>query len=365
MLVLLMTMESRWTVEQPLWLLGGTLVVAAYVGKQLTALHRAWTAPLEPWTYVTPLYVVTTMLDRVQFEPLWRLTGIKRIQEESGVVNVVLQWGDRSVNLRAQSADESERIVTAIENFRAAMARAAAAGDTTWWAQHDEFAEVRHDERATKPPTSSWTVRLSWQLATGLAGLALMAYAASVNEAGTDERWYRHDGGSAGRATGSQPATARPGPQATPSAPPAVTPRATPLLPPAVTPPATGTATWLTNADRIAPLEIRTQGTGDYLVKLVETWSGEDVGMVYVTGGTTAEVEVPLGTHTMRYATGTIWYGYDYLFGPDTSYAEADETFVFEREQTVDGWSISGFTVTLYPVTGGNLSTTRLGASDF
>ena len=149
------------------------------------------------------------------------------------------------------------------------------------------------------------------------------------------------------------------------SAPPAVTPRATPLLPPAVTPPATGTATWLTNADRIAPLEIRTQGTGDYLVKLVETWSGEDVGMVYVTGGTTAEVEVPLGTHTMRYATGTIWYGYDYLFGPDTSYAEADETFVFEREQTVDGWSISGFTVTLYPVTGGNLSTMRLRASDF
>ena len=87
--------------------------------------------------------------------------------------------------------------------------------------------------------------------------------------------------------------------------------------------------------------------------------------MVYVKGGTTVEVEVPFGTYTMRYATGTIWYGYEYLFGPDTFYAQADETFVFERERTVDGWSISGFTVTLYPVTGGNLSTTRMRASEF
>ena len=100
-------------------------------------------------------------------------------------------------------------------------------------------------------------------------------------------------------------------------------------------------------------------------MKLVETWSGQTVGTVYVLGGTSVEVEVPLGTYTMQYATGAIWYGYKYLFGPETAYAQADETFVFEREQTAEGWSISGFTVTLYSVVGGNLSTTRMRASEF
>ena len=86
---------------------------------------------------------------------------------------------------------------------------------------------------------------------------------------------------------------------------------------------------------------------------------------MYVRGGTTVEVEVPLGSYAIRYATGPIWYGYDYLFGPETAYAEADETFVFKRETTLDGWSINGFTVILYPVIDGNLSTTRLQASEF
>ena len=375
-LVLVVTMESRWTAEQMRWLLVGTLVVSAYVGKQFTAVHQAWTAKLEPWTYVTPLYVVTTVLDRVRFDPLWRLIGITRIQDANGAVDVALEWGDRSVNLHARNVEESERIVTAIESFRAAMARAVAAGDTTWWARHDEFAAARPDERATKRPTSSWAVRLSWQISTGLAGLALMAYAANMNEGMTDERWYQHDGASAERAAAApergQPVTSpssrtRPSSsgRATTSKPGQPLRRVEPRLPAAVMPPATGTAKWLTSADRIALFEIRTQGEDDYLVKLVETWSGQDVGTVYVRGGTSVEVEVPLGTYAMRYATGAIWYGYEYLFGPETAYAQADETFVFEREPTAEGWSISGFTVTLYSVVGGNLSTTRMRASEF
>ena len=369
-LVLVTTMESRWTVEQTSWLLLGTMVVAAYVGKQFIALHRAWTAKLEPWTYVTPLYVVTTVLDRVRFDPLWQLTGIRRVQDANGAVNVVLEWGDRSVNLHTSNVKESERVVTAVERFRAALAQAVEAGDTTWWARHDEFAWARHDERATKRPTSSWTVRLSWQIATGLAGFAAMVYASNMNELMTDEPWYQHDGASAERAV----AAPEQNPPVTPPSPPTrpppagratTSPPAQPRLPAAVTPPATGTVRWLTNAERIAPFEIQTRGEHDYLVKLVETWSGKDVGTVYVRGGTSVEVEVPLGTYTMRYATGTSWYGYEYLFGPETAYAQADETFAFEREPTADGWSISGFTVTLYPVVDGNLSTTPMRGSEF
>ena len=349
-LVLMTTIDTRWSSEQTLWLLAGTMVIAAYAGKQLIAVHRAWTALLKPWVYVTPLYVVVTVLDRVRFEPIWRLSGIKRLEDRNGAVDILLEWGDRSISLRAGDAGESERVVATIGRFRTAIARAVAAGDTAWWAERDEFAGVRHDERATERPRSSWTVRVSCQLATGLAGLALMAYAMHVNEISSDERWYRHGGTSAGRVSESEPA--RPRQQAV-------------SLPAPVSPPVTGTARWLTAGDRIAPLEIRTQGAGDYLVKLVDVPSGRDVGTVYARGGTTVEIEVPLGTYAIRYATGRTWYGYDYLFGPETAYAETDETFVFKRETTADGWSIEGFTLMLYPVFDGNLSTTRLRASEF
>ena len=140
-----------------------------------------------------------------------------------------------------------------------------------------------------------------------------MGYAVHVNEVSTDERWYRHGGTSAGSVAESQPERSR----------------QQVSLPPAVSPPVTGTARWLTAGDRVAPLEIRTQGAGDYLVKLVDVPSGRDAGTVYVRGDTMVEVEVPLGTYAIRYATGPTWYGYDYLFGPETAYAEADETFVF------------------------------------
>ena len=35
------------------------------------------------------------------------------------------------------------------------------------------------------------------------------------------------------------------------------------------------------------------------------------------------ELKVPLGTFEIRYASGKQWYGYNYLFGDDTSYSKA------------------------------------------
>ena len=301
-LVLMTTIDTRWTAEQTIWLLAGTMVITVYAGRQLVAVHRAWTALLKPWVYVTPLYVVVAVLDRVRFEPIWRLSGIKRFEDRNGAVDIVLEWGDRAIRLRAE-AGESERVVAAIGSFRTAIARAVAAGDIAWWAERDEFAGVRHNEKATERPRSSWAVHVSCQLATGLTGLALMAYALHVNEVSTDERWYRHGGTYAGNVVESQPERSR----------------QQVSLPTEVSPPVTGTARWLTAGDRVAPLEIRTQGAGDYLVKLVDVPSGRDAGTVYVRGGTTVKVEVPLGTYAIRYATGPTWYGYDYLFGPETA----------------------------------------------
>ena len=68
-----------------------------------------------------------------------------------------------------------------------------------------------------------------------------------------------------------------------------------------------------------------------------------------------------LGTYEVRYPSGDKWYGYEYLFGPETSYSKADKTFTFR----VEGNQVSGFTITLYKATDGNLHTSPIEPTDF
>ena len=82
---------------------------------------------------------------------------------------------------------------------------------------------------------------------------------------------------------------------------------------------------------------------------------------VFVRGGSTVEVEVPLGTYRLKYAAGQNWYGLPHLFGPETSYSKADTPFRFY----IEGQRISGYTVTLYSVRDGNLRTSPLNPGDF
>jgi hypothetical protein len=82
---------------------------------------------------------------------------------------------------------------------------------------------------------------------------------------------------------------------------------------------------------------------------------------VFVRGGTTVEIEVPLGTYQLKYASGKNWYGTTHLFGPETAYNKADTPFRFY----IEGQRISGYTVTLYRVQDGNLRTSQLNPKDF
>lgn len=98
-----------------------------------------------------------------------------------------------------------------------------------------------------------------------------------------------------------------------------------------------------------------------YLVKLADYKSGDTVMNVFVRSGSTIEADVPLGTYEVRYACGKKWYGYEYLFGPDTLYSKADKLFDFKME----GNQVRGYTITLFKVADGNLRTSSIGAADF
>ena len=148
----------------------------------------------------------------------------------------------------------------------------------------------------------------------------------------------------------------------TPSVQSAPAPRAEPKFnKPVLALPATGSVQRNSNQTGEAPLQIKTSAGMNYLVRLEDTNSGQNVMDVFVRGGSTVEVEVPLGTYRLKYAAGQNWYGLPHLFGPETSYSKADTPFRFY----IEGQRISGYTVTLYSVRDGNLRTSRLNPGDF
>lgn len=112
--------------------------------------------------------------------------------------------------------------------------------------------------------------------------------------------------------------------------------------------------------NRIAPFKVTTPPGDDYLVKLVDRRSGISVIEVFVGGGRTAEITVPLGSYTMKYATFRDWYG-GQSFGPEASFHKSDDEFVFS--QNAD--SISGHSVELIKQRFGNLETRAIAREEF
>ena len=125
--------------------------------------------------------------------------------------------------------------------------------------------------------------------------------------------------------------------------------------------PANGSARRFGTSDSVAPFRILTSGTSNYFVKLDSVSSGRTVLTVFVRAGQQVDIKVPLGTYIVKYAAGRSWYGTQHLFGPQTSYAKADTTFDFHRQ----GNQITGYSITLYAVPGGNLATKSLSPDEF
>ena len=111
----------------------------------------------------------------------------------------------------------------------------------------------------------------------------------------------------------------------------------------------------------LAPLTIETRGTEKYYVHLKPLGHEGSEMSFYVIGGQTTEVLVPLGYYELYYATGYTWYGLDNLFGSKTSRFKCNDTFDFyEEDDYYQGW-----TVTLYKVSNGNMSTQEVSEEDF
>jgi hypothetical protein len=100
------------------------------------------------------------------------------------------------------------------------------------------------------------------------------------------------------------------------------------------------------------------------LGNLQKAASGLSALLFFIYGGQPLNADVPLGEFRIKYAIGNYWCGDADLFGNDTVFGEADNTFTFERTVTDGGYSISHRTVELSLQRNGNLVSERNSRSE-
>jgi len=110
-----------------------------------------------------------------------------------------------------------------------------------------------------------------------------------------------------------------------------------------------------------APFAVKSRGKDHHLLKLVNISSSNETLTIFVRGGTTVEIDVPLGSYELRYASGVTWYGEERLFGPSTRYSKATSSLRFYETS----YGYTGCEITLYTVQDGNFQTKPMPASGF
>lgn len=111
----------------------------------------------------------------------------------------------------------------------------------------------------------------------------------------------------------------------------------------------------------LAPFRIKAPSGSNFVVKLEDASTGKMVLTIFVRGGDTTLVHVPLGTYIVKYAFGETWYGDKELFGPMTKYSKAERTLVFQKE----GDQFTGYFLTLSTPAKGNLKASGIKPDEF
>jgi hypothetical protein len=110
---------------------------------------------------------------------------------------------------------------------------------------------------------------------------------------------------------------------------------------------------------------------GNYAIKLMDNKSNNAVLMIFVGAHQTFTTKVPPGTYKIFYASGSVWYGEEQLFGPGTTYSalsalnketmEPEEEFRFIE----DGHRYTDLTIWMEKRPNGNLSNHPITPSEF
>ncbi len=337
---------EKWSNLTLFWYALITLCVGGLIGRNIISIRRWMKITLKSYFYITPIYFLKTEFDSISFHPIWMLKDVrvthnynKRIYQDS---TVTLKFDDHSEKLSLRSKRNVEDLLERIRLYDEQARAAYANHDQEYFLRHDDFYRVPRLGAVAPLTIPKRTQKIIYSLSLFVCAAALLiARATNAERSPTD--WVRH------------------------SSPPVVAPAVPTPEPvveqsyPAQPLPESGSLRSFTKKKRIAPFQIDATQASHNLVKLVDAQTGAAILTVFVQGGSITKVHVPLGTYEVRCATGDSWYGYEYLFGPDTTYSKTDETFSFNIEEE----KIRGYTITLYKVADGNLHTSPIEPDKF
>jgi hypothetical protein len=357
--------DPRWSGEEVAWILPLTAAMGLGYGYSLDRIVRWHRAMFKCRLYVTPIHIVAIDPDGLRWWPLWEIKDLKAThQYRNGIytgTTLALTFPDQAAHFTLTQLAGAERWLATLRLYDQTCRKAATNGAWNYFVANDDFRGFAGSAQQARRD------RLHLRsLGLGIAG-SLVVFAIAYGYNANQSSW-----------TGPPPT---PPPRAVKTEemnPPEAslttfsgadqstsvlsTAGEATFLAPEQELPKNGHVVRYRTGKALAPLEILTPASGGHhLVKLVDWNSGKEVMAVFIRSGEKIHVKVPLGSYHIRDATGSKWYGIALLFGPETSYAELDAQFDFERE----GEQVRGHSIELIMQTGGNLKQKKIRPEDW
>ena len=315
-------------------------MVGLLAGKNIITITQWMRSTLKPFYYVTPLYFIKTEYDIISFRPIWSLNDVSVTHNyKNGFYqnsDITLKFDGHVELITISSKEKVDKMFYHMRTYDNRIRSEFSRNNIAYFRVNDDFLGVQRRIYPSDPLLSKRERTYIYVLSVLLCSAVLYG-TVSIND--SQVQWIRHSN------SGTPPKAQQLSQSAVPEQ---------PL-------PQSGNSYSYTRAERVAPFEIKAAQGQHYLVKLVNAYNKSPVMLIFVRSGSTVNVDVPLGTYEVRYASGEKWYGYEYLFGPETACSKADRTFAFE----VENGQYTGFTITLYTVPHGNLSTSTIRPTDF
>lgn len=356
--------RSPWSADVDFNAFAGTIAASLLQAWNICHIVKWQKSPLRPYLIITPLYVIKTSAEQVWFWPIWSVTSVGATHNYTNSsytgTDVNMEFGSDQQSFTIRPQESYAHLCAMLNIFSRRVNQAKEQDDVRYFYAEDDFREIDPENPPPEPPAP---VRRNFKIfsITVAAYFAFYLVAWVVNKQKSVPTPYR--------ASSSYEAPARayvpPAPAYTPPPAPVYTPPPAPVVVQPTYPeyalPDNG-ATWRYNSEAQVARFVVAAGSGShYWVKLVEASTDRPIIAVFIRAGSTAEIKVPVGTYVIKYASGQKWYGTTHLFGPDTSRSKARDTFNFY----IEGNIVHGHSITLYKVTGGNLRTESIPASEF
>ncbi len=360
----LLYIDARWyglILVYTGWFAVVTLAVAAGIVVNSVQLARRMSGGVGHSFFITSLYFVETSFGTVSFWPIWQGKVDSTTRAGDALhMDVSCVFDGRAVSFTIDTKREAIMQYILKLNAEAAL-DAAKRNDIAWFAARDLFAGApRTEQHVTASfPTGKALAILGVCAVFCGGGFWMARTAAPALEPPASATPSIFD---TLKKAGFTPQEPEEKPSIFDTLEEAGTPSPLPL-------PASGKVWNYTKEYGVVPLEIKAAQGSHYFVKLVDADTGIPVVAVFVRGGDTVEINVPLGQYEIRYAGGgSNWYGHGGdgtgragLFGKETVCSRCDKLFWFRIE---NGRS-TGYTITLYRVVSGNLSTSQIKREDF